>query len=173
MKDQNQVDAEDHIHDAAVSKAYDVFISYNSRDGDIVEDIARRLEDEVGLTIWKDNWELAGGDDWFDRLPEAISYSRAMVVFIGPRGLGPWHKEEIKIGIQKGVGRGSIRVIPVALPGCPEELSLPEYLDTKSLVNLRTFDEWGMHLLQCAIIGTRPGRRDRFKRCPNTRGRDK
>src|SRR5215213_8610215 len=143
-----------------VVNVYDAFISYNSRDSEAVEELARRLEDEAGLLVWKDNWELAGGDDWIDRLPEAISQSRAMVVFVGPNGLGPWHKEEIKIGLQRAVKRGIIRVIPVALPGCPEDMGLPEYLDAKHYVNLRTVDAWEIHLLRCAVVGARPGRRD-------------
>jgi hypothetical protein len=146
-----------------VVNVYDAFISYNSRDSEAVEELARRLEDEAGLLVWKDNWELAGGDDWLDRLPEAISQSRAMVVFVGPNGLGPWHKEEIKIGLQRAVKRGLIRVIPAALPGCPEDMGLPEYLDAKHYVNLRTVDAWGMHLLRCAVVEARPGRRDQFE----------
>ncbi len=146
-----------------VVNVYDVFISYNSRDSEAVENLSRRLEDEAGLLVWKDNWELAGGDDWVDRLPEAISQSRAMAVFVGPNGLGPWHKEEIKIGLQRAVKRGLIRIIPVALPGCPHDMGLPDYLDAKQCVDLRTVDAWGLHLLRCAIVGARPGRRDQFE----------
>lgn len=129
----------------------------------VVEDIARLLEDEAGLLVWKDNWELAGGDDWVERLPEAISRAHAMVIFVGPNGLGPWHKEKIKIGLQRATKHRLIRIIPVALPGCPEDMGLPEYLDAKHYVNLRTLDAWGIHLLCCAIVGARPGRRDQFE----------
>jgi hypothetical protein len=145
-----------------VVTSYDVFISYNSRDRAVVEDIARLLEDEAGLLVWKDDWELAGGDDWVERLPEAISRARAMVIFVGPNGPGPGHKEEIKIGLQRIVKRRLTQIIPVALPGCPEDLGLPEYLDSKHCVNLRAVDAWGIHLLCCAIVGARPGRRDQF-----------
>lgn len=86
-----------------------------------------------------------------------------MVIFVGPNELGPWHKEEIKIGLQWATKRMLARIIPVALPGCHEDMGLPEYLGAKHYVNLRTLDAWGIHQLRCAIVGARPGRRDQFE----------
>ncbi len=145
---------------------YDAFVSYNSKDAPTVEDVSRRLVDAFGLHVWKDNWELSGGDDWIDRLPQAISSSKCVLAFVGPNGMGPWHREEIKVGLQRAVRHKSIRVIPVALPGAPAALDLPAFLDSKHIVDLRTVDDWGFHLLHCAIVKRAPGRRDHFEAKP-------
>jgi hypothetical protein len=147
-----------------VVHAYDAFVSYNNRESDIVEMVARRLEDESSLTLWKDTWELAGGDDWIEELPQAISRARAILAFVGPHGVGPWHKEELKIALRRAVRDGTIRLIPVALPGCPKDMGLPEYLESKHIVDLREISDWSMHLLRTAVVGGRPGRRDQFEK---------
>ena len=145
---------------------YDAFVSYNSKDAQAVEAISRRLADRFGLQVWKDNWELSGGDDWVDRLPQAISSSKCVLAFVGANGVGPWHREEIKVGLQRAVRDKSIRVIPVALPGSPTALELPAFLDSKHVVDLRMLDEWGLHLLHCAVVKRAPGRHDHFEPKP-------
>lgn len=141
---------------------YDAFVSYNSKDNDVVEDIARRLEDVEGLTVWKDNWELTGGDDWLEALPQAIARSRGIVAFVGANGLGPWHREEIKLALMRAIEEKTVRLIPAALPGAPASIELPAFARSRHIVDMRTIDRWSLHLLRCAICGGRPGRRDQF-----------
>ena len=43
---------------------YDIFLSHNSKDTDIVEQLARRLRDKYGLKIWLDKWNLIPGETW-------------------------------------------------------------------------------------------------------------
>jgi TIR domain len=148
-----------------VLHGYDAFISYNSRDREEVENIARELED-AGLSVWKDDWELVGGDNWMDALPDAIARSRALVAFIGPNGFGPWHKTEIDIGLKRAIETKAVRVIPVAIKGCPAHVQLPDYLQMRQLVDLRNQSPWQYHQLRCAIVGARPGRRDEFESAP-------
>ena len=145
-----------------IALAYDVFVSYSSKDSAVVEEIAGRLEDIDGLCVWKDNWELTGGDDWLDSLPKAIARSKALLAFVGPHGLGPWHKEEIKVALRRAVERGDMRVIPVALPGAPAELDLPEFLRSRHVVDFRESDDWAYYLLRRAVVGAKPGRKDHF-----------
>jgi len=151
----------------ALTYVYDAFVSYNSKDAPVVENISRQLEDAFGLQVWKDNWELSGGDDWVDKLPQAISSSKSVLAFVGPNGMGPWHREEVKVGLQRAVRDKSIRIVPVALPGSPAKLELPAFLDSKHVVDLRTIDGWGLHLLHCAIVRRAPGRRDHFDAKPS------
>ena len=105
---------------------------------------SKKLEDRFGLHVWKDNWELSGGDDWVEKLPEAISSSRSVMAFVGPNGIGPWHREEIKVALQRAVRDKSIRVIPVALAGSPARLDLPAFVDSKQIVDVRIVDDWSL-----------------------------
>jgi hypothetical protein len=148
-----------------VLHGYDAFISYNSHDREEVESIARELED-AGLSVWKDDWELAGGDNWMDALPDAIARSRALVAFIGPNGFGPWHKTEVDIALKRAIETKTMRVIPVAIKDCPTQVQLPDYLQMRQLVDLRNQSPWQYHLLRCAIVEARPGRRDEFEAPP-------
>lgn len=142
--------------------AYDAFVSYSRKDSAIVEEIAGRLEDIDGFYIWKDDWEVTGGDDWLDTLPEAIARSRVLLAFVGPHGLGPWHKEEIKIALRRAVENRDMRIIPIALPGAPADLNIPEFLRSRQVVDFREPNEWAYHQLRRAIVGAKPGRKDHF-----------
>jgi hypothetical protein len=66
------------------------------------------------------------------------------MAFVGPNGIGPWHREEIKVALQRAVRDKSIRVIPVALAGSPARLDLPAFVDSKQIVDVRIVDDWGL-----------------------------
>ena len=142
---------------------YDAFASYNSRDADIVDNICSHLTDYHHFHIWKDDWELAGGDNWIDKLPEAIAGSKCVMVFIGSNGLGPWHKKEIEIALMRAVEDKSIRLIPVALPEAPKVLPLPAFAKVFHVVDCRDISDWSLHQLRCAIVGAKPGRRSAYE----------
>jgi hypothetical protein len=48
----------------APTSAYDAFLSHSHADADWVEALARKLEDEAGLTVWLDRWTLVPGEPW-------------------------------------------------------------------------------------------------------------
>jgi len=66
------------------------------------------------------------------------------MAFVGPNGIGPWHREEIKVALQRAVRDKSIRVIPVALAGSPAHLDLPAFVDSKQIVDVRIVDDWSL-----------------------------
>ena len=37
---------------------YDAFLSHSHQDAEIVEALAKRLEDDAGLRVWLDKWVL-------------------------------------------------------------------------------------------------------------------
>jgi hypothetical protein len=131
--------------------AYDAFVSYNSRDREIVESISRLLEEHSGLLLWKDDWELTGGQDWLEALPEGIGRCRSLIAFGGANGIGPWHKEEIKVAMRKAVESGAMKIIPTLLPGAPDRPDLPEFLKSRHYVDIRQITPWTIRLLRCAI----------------------
>jgi len=72
---------------------FDVFLSHNTEDKPIVEQLARRLEEEK-ITAWLDKWDLMPGDDAIDALESALGQSRACAVFLGPSGVRVLQTEE-------------------------------------------------------------------------------
>jgi len=114
---------------------YDVFLSYNSADRAAVLDVARSLKG-VGLRPWVDVWDLIPGRPWQKELEEQIGRVKSAAVFVGPKGIGPWEEVEMKAVIRQFVKREA-SVIPVLLPGAPEKVGLPVFLEGFTWVDLR------------------------------------
>ena len=103
-----------------MEKPIDLFLSYNSRDRPEVQAV-RELLEERGLTTFMDNVDLRIGTAWFPLLEEALGNVRAVAVFLGPNGLGPWQRNEKDFALvrqqnEQAAGR-VFPVIPVLLPG--------------------------------------------------------
>jgi|GEM_PF-7016252 len=146
---------------ANITEIYDVFVSYNSKDEDKSLDVAIRLQ-QFGFSVWKDNWVLTGGDEWIDKLPDAVSNSRTMIFLLGEHGEGPWHSKELKLAIKNEVENETMRIIPVFLPGYDKSKKVPPYLGSKTIIDLGDMSDWAFYLLRCAIRGESPIRRDLF-----------
>jgi hypothetical protein len=96
--------------------AADVFLSYNSRDRAIVEEIANRLA-TLGVRPFFDRWELAPGLRWRHELEVALADCRSVAVCLGPQGLGDVQKREVDVGLQRQDRDAAFPVIPIILPG--------------------------------------------------------
>lgn len=134
---------------------FDVFLSHNSRDKPLVEQIGERLRAR-GLRVWLDKWELRPGFPWQEGLEEAIQASRAVAVFVGNAGLGSWQEPEMRAFITRS-RREKVPVIPVLLPGCPESPQLTLFLEAFTWVDLRGgLTENGLARLVWGITGEKP-----------------
>lgn len=140
----------------------DVFLSYNSRDRIVVEQIARRLL-SFGLTPWLDIWNLVPGETWQDAIETALRSCSSCAVLIGADGLGPWNNAEMRAALSLRIrdkGNG-LRVIPVLLPGSSRSFyeALPDFLQQFTLVDLSVSieDDDSFKRLVCGICGVPPG----------------
>jgi len=94
---------------------YDIFISYNSADKVAVHYLAHELE-AAGIKSWLDQWEMQGGARILNEIERAIPTVKAMVVCIGPHGVGPWQDHEIAAAVGL-LAAGKMNIIPVVLQG--------------------------------------------------------
>jgi predicted ATPase len=118
---------------------FDVFLSHNSLDKPMVEDIAARLQ-RAGLEPWLDKWYLTPGGRWQDELEAGLTASAACAVFVGPHGLGDWVHEEVGLAVDRAAKDRSFRLFLVLLPGVPEPFDasgIPGFLRTRTWVDLR------------------------------------
>jgi GTPase SAR1 family protein/nucleotide-binding universal stress UspA family protein len=111
---------------------YDVFLSYNWRDKDVVRSIAWQLRNR-GLRPWMDERQLRPGFPWQPELEEIIARVPAAAVVIGAQR-GPWQAREIYAFIQQSVSRGCA-IVPVLLPDA-NTADLPVFLQGLTWVNL-------------------------------------
>ena len=137
----------------------DAFLSHSHADAAIVEQLARKLEDEAGLTVWLDQWFLVPGEPWRRAMARGLDEAGCCVVCVGDRTPRGWIDEEIGRALSIQVSGRSYRVIPVLLPGAD-----PSYVD--AFLELRTWvdfrngldDADAFHRLVSGIRGVPPGR---------------
>ena len=90
-----------------------VFISHahDERDQAIVRRIAEGLRGQ-GLEVWYDEWEIWPGENFAEKISQALEESQAMVVVLTPNALrSPWVRREVEYAL--GSESYSGRLIPV------------------------------------------------------------
>ena len=132
----------------------DIFLSYNSADHGLVEDVARRLRD-AGLEPFLDRWYLAPGARWRAKLEATLNACKAFAIFVGPGEMGSWQQREVDVALDLQSRSPNLPVIPVLLPGCEPPLG---FLRQLTWVDLRTQTiEQGIAILIKAARGEAPG----------------
>ena len=118
---------------------YDVFLSHNSKDKPAVETIAHNLQATYGLKCWLDKWNLVPGEPWQEALEDALDDCQTVAVFVGPNTVSPWENEEMRSALEVRVHDKTRRVVPVLLPGAPDnrDLKLPRFLTRLTWVDFR------------------------------------
>lgn len=103
---------------------FDCLISYHHTDVALVRSTCECLR-KRGLSCWIDYDEINGGDDWRDRIPDALSRSTCVVIFFGPGTPGKWQMEEWRYLSHQCIETNK-RFIPVTIAGAtiPPDLSL-------------------------------------------------
>jgi WD40 repeat protein len=115
---------------------YDLFLSFNSADRQLVNGIAEGLRD-AGLLPWVDARALLVGQEWQTELAGIIRRINTVAVFIGPHGLGRWQKLEVEATVDEATRRRNLKVLPVLLPGTPDGAEIPPFLDRWQFVDFR------------------------------------
>ena len=138
---------------------FDVFLSHNGKDKPAVEILAHKLEAK-GFTVWLDKWNLIPGNPWEEEIEEALDQCQTFAVFVGPSGIGPWENEEMRSALEDRVQDRNRRVIPVLLPGAPDNKNqkLPRFLRRTTWVDFRPglHNEDCLYRLECGIKGVAP-----------------
>ena len=94
---------------------YDVFVSYSRADGRHAAEIDSVLRDK-GLRTFFDRRNLAAGLPWVRALEQAIGAAKAVIVLIGPRGLGNTQQYERDLALIRQTRDPAFPVVPVILP---------------------------------------------------------
>ena len=136
--------------------AFDVFLSYNSRDRRQVERIARHLQ-QRDIVPWFDRWSLTPGGAWQDEISDGLRHSAACAVFVGPDDLGDWSRMEMSVALNRAGDEPGFRLFPVLLPGLDpfEPTDLPPLLVTRTWVDMRDGpeSESSLRTLINAVLG--------------------
>ena len=84
---------------------YDVFLSYSRRrSGRGERSCATGWSTTASSQVFIDWRALLAGRPWQPALEAALAGCRAMVVLIGPMGIGGWQHREIQLGLDRQTG---------------------------------------------------------------------
>lgn len=113
-----------------------VMISYKSEDRMMVFMLVGALQGR-GVKVWYDQGGIAPGDNWQQIIDQALNDSEIALICIGRLGVAGWQEDEMQI-ILSYRKKGKIKkVIPVILPGTPDDLQIPAFLEPLHQVNFR------------------------------------
>ena len=110
-----------------------VFVSYNSQDREATRELVNELRAR-GQRPWFDEDEILPGDPVQRILESAIEVVTAVIVVVGPSGVGPWQEEERWSCFTRMKVRGK-RFIRVLLPNAPDDP--PSFFENYSYLDLR------------------------------------
>ena len=127
--------------------APDVYISYSRRDLPVVREIVKALGD-AGLRTFMDAEALAPSSSWTDALSRALKASTAVLICIGPEGVGDRQRDELEAAMLAEAHR----VIPVLLPGSEPD-RIPLSLQSIQGVDYRDRDQGELRNLVVSIRG--------------------
>ena len=100
---------------------YDIFLSHNSADKPLVEEIAEQLLEDEGIRSWLDAWSIPGGTRWRVEIEEALASCETCAVILGGHGWGEYHLRKARTALEHKQQDPGFRVIPVLLPGARAE----------------------------------------------------
>src|SRR5208283_1490280 len=117
---------------------YDAFLSYNNSDVKTVSQVRSRLS-ASGIKSFFPQVDIAPGADMMASRARAMSESKAVIIFVGPAGLGPWQEQETLAELESFFKDSSKLIVPVLLPKAPDldALRLPNFLRRFQWLDLR------------------------------------
>jgi hypothetical protein len=129
-----------------------VFISHAATDGDLAHKVASTLR-EAGFSVWDDS-QILPGENWGERLAEALQQADAMVVLITPDSLrSPNMNYEVGYALGKEGYKGRLIPVRAAPPDQLPEERIPWILRKLRTVDLadRDKDEEGLSAIVRAL----------------------
>lgn len=110
---------------------FDLFISYNSKDYEVVNQLVSALASD-GVKTWFDQEKLLPTHKLIKSIEDALQAAPAIAITFGPHGLGDWQQAEIELGVEYSIRR-SIGLIPILLSGGNPSI-VPPLLSSRFIV---------------------------------------
>lgn len=114
---------------------YDVFVSYNHKDAEIVRRLVEALETH-GLTVWYDNESIRVGENFMREIEGALEQSQVFLLVISPDYLSSqWDSFELGVALSRAASAKGSYLLPVLVrPSVlPPPIRRHEVLDATEL----------------------------------------
>jgi len=121
-----------------VTNAYDVYLGCADDDAAVVANIQKRLA-SYGVTSFLPAKDILPGEDVSARKLAAMKASRAIAVFLGRTGAGPWQDQKDLSELEGFAKDSSKRIVPVQLPEAVtlEKANVPTFLRSVAWLTMR------------------------------------
>lgn len=133
---------------------YDVFISYSSKDREIISRLSDTLISK-NISVWLDEREILIGEPILDKIEEGLNSSRYLAIWLSKNSVNSnWVRQEWKVKCREEIN--SERTIILPLLG--EKCEIPSFLLDKKYADFsRSFDEGLETLLKfielnCSVV---------------------
>ncbi len=113
---------------------YDVFLSYSSKDKNIVHDLANRLKQD-GLRVWLDKWEIKPGNLIPLKIQEGLEKSHTLLMCMSPAYFeSEWGRMEHYTLLFRDPINKQRRLIPLLIADCirPDFIAYLAYIDWRT-----------------------------------------
>ena len=104
-----------------------IFLSYAGLDRKIATQVALGLKG-AGVEVWWDQEGIGWGDNWIEKLEDALTKCGGYVILVGSSGVRRWVKFELSLAIKRHIEQ-DLPIFPLLLPGIMPD-SLPPFLAT-------------------------------------------
>jgi hypothetical protein len=104
-----------------------IFLSYAGLDRKIATQVAHGLKG-AGVEVWWDREGIGWGDNWIQKLEDALTECGGYVILVGSSGVRRWVKFELSLAIKRHIDQ-ELPIFPLLLPGVTPD-SLPPFLAT-------------------------------------------
>lgn len=105
-----------------------VFLSFTSLDREAARTVEAGLR-AAAIDVWWDEGGIGWGDDWQDKIEQALSHCGAYLILLGQGGVRRWVKPELGVAFKRHVDDG-LPILPLLLDGVSPE-NLPSFLSLK------------------------------------------
>lgn len=123
-------------------KQYDFFLSYSTKDADLVRAVEQELEGS-GIDLFRDEIAIGWGESINEKVFSGLEAARHVVVFITKESLNSnWVKKEISTALTREVSADTVIIVPVLLTSQDDFFSSfpfmrdKKYLDYKGAADL-------------------------------------
>jgi hypothetical protein len=107
---------------------YDVFLSYSTKDKEVVHDLAERLRND-GVRVWLDVWVIQPGDSIPLKIQQGIEQSRTLLMCMSPHYIeSEWGKLEHYSLLFRDPTNTQRRFIPVLIADCEPPDIIAQFL---------------------------------------------
>ena len=100
-------------------KSEQVFLSYSRTDRDAAIALRAELE-KAGIGVFRDEDTIRVGDNWLQRLQDALKNCSAFVLLVGRDGVQRWVGAEVQVALIRNLSPHDdgqrLPIFPVALP---------------------------------------------------------